>query len=84
MNKIPTAEEFLEMNVGREMKSVPKYIEKLMIEFARLHVEAAINTIYDNGLDDATEWSGNPYTGEGSDYLSLDKLKKSYPINNIK
>ena len=41
-------------------------------------------TIYNAGLNDITTWYGNPYTGEGSDYLDLNKILNAYPEDNIK
>jgi hypothetical protein len=53
----------------------------LLIEFAKLHVTAALNTIYEKGLSDITTWDGNP---EGSEYLDFDKLIAAYPLDLIK
>lgn len=74
---VPTAEDF---------KKYSGFIEETdrLIEFAKLHVDAAIKSIYNVGVNDVTEWSGNPYTGEGSYYLCLEQLEKQYPLDNIK
>jgi hypothetical protein len=50
---------------------IPKYIYESMIEFAQMHVEAA--------LKDA--WTGIKF--DGSDVLG-DSILKSYPLTNIK
>jgi hypothetical protein len=84
MNKLPTAKEFIIGKRDNYNGVRSDVIVKSMIEFAKLHVEAALNSIYENGVDDITSWSGNPYTGEGSYYLDEDKIKKAYPLENIK
>jgi len=43
MNKIPTAEEFLD----KEVQTRSKWVTTVMIEFAKLHVEAALKNAYD-------------------------------------
>lgn len=62
-NTIPTAKELLEIN--RHKKST----EETMIEFAKLHVKAA--------LDSASKHVG---LHEGTDF----DLKAEYPLSNIK
>ena len=57
---------------------------KVAIEFAQLHLEKAIKNIANSSLSDVTEWSGNPYSGEGSDELSEKKILELYPLSNIK
>lgn len=57
---------------------------RAMIEFAKLHRKAIIDEIYEKGLDGLTTWDGNPYTGEGSDYLDKELLLKAYPEDLIK
>lgn len=59
-------------------------IAQMMIKFAKFHVEEALNAVYNSSISDITEWSGNSYSGEGSDYLCLDKIKKQYSLTNIK
>ena len=75
-----TAEEFL------EKENLPESISGgtlnyAMIEFAKLKVTEALNTIYEKGLSDITTWDGNP---EGSEYLDFDKLIEAYPLDLIK
>jgi hypothetical protein len=87
---IPTAEEFLkkysieEFDEGGYLGIDEKEASKMMIEFAKLHVESFKKKLEWEGLDGISEWGGNPYTGEGSDYLSIDKLNSIYPDSNIK
>lgn len=59
-------------------------VKKAMVEFAQIHVKAALKAVADADMDDLTEWSGNPFTGEGSDYLSEKKIARIYPLELIK
>jgi hypothetical protein len=63
---------------------VLRNIEEFMIEFAKLHVQAALEAIANGTLNDISSWDGNPYTGEGSEYLDRDKILNAYPLTNIK
>ena len=73
MEKIPTAEEFKRMH--------PKYVtsevsvETLMIEFAKLHVEAA--------LKEASKKSKNK-EGQITDHKLTNSILNSYSLDNIK
>ncbi len=62
----------------------PEKEQKYAIEFAKYHVEQALKNIYNSSTYGITSWCGNPYTGEGSDYLDYDKIIKIYPLENIK
>jgi len=79
MNTIPTSEEFMNRPFGHKLST-----QELMIQFAKLHVEECKEEIYNKGLDGLTEWCGNPFTGEGSDYLDKDSIINAYPLENIK
>jgi hypothetical protein len=78
-NKLPTAEDFFIDN-----KLIPfhtdsfhmKEINKIIIEFAKLHVEAALKAAYDN-IEYTTVDSSVPYVVEES-------ILNSYPLTNIK
>lgn len=83
MEKIPTAKQLMEKNWSNYHWD-QRTAEAFAIEFAKLHVEAALKAVHEKGLDHITEWEGNPYTGEGSDSLSEEKLLKTYPLENIK
>lgn len=87
MGKIRTAEQVLNDYDSFEHYEDKAFIEKkclsAMREFAKLHVEAALRAVHEKGIDHITEWSGNPYTGEGSDGLSEEKILKAYPLTNI-
>lgn len=86
MRPILTAKEFVLKELEDYISSdyLPPEIYSFMIEFAKMHREAIIQTIFEKGLSELTEWSGNPYSGEGSDYLSLELLEKAYPEDKIK
>jgi hypothetical protein len=79
-----TAQEFLkelDEESGTIWTEDDDEICKAFIEFAKLHVKAALNTIYEKGLSDITTWDGN---SEGSEYLDFDKLIEAYPLDKIK
>ena len=74
MAKIPTAEELIDLRVGTRSK----WVAELMIEFAKLHVEAA--------LKDALE--SIPCLGSSTDIATYEEVEDcvltSYPLDNIK
>jgi hypothetical protein len=80
MEKIPTAEEFLEKESTQFVKihsriiGSPDYEVKIMlIEFAKLHVKAALDSIYEeakHGDEEHQKW--------------LKEKFDSYPLENIK
>lgn len=74
MEKIPTAEEFAKNN--HPMKTYP-VDWNVMIEFAKLHVEAAIKSC----IEEAP-------SGSSTDTVSyedvVEALKDCYPLENIK
>ena len=74
-NKIPTAEEFINENGGfLKYSSAQEFVEcqSLMIEFAKLHVEAALKE---------AKWRCDDVTN--SEGLGL-YVENSYPLENIK
>jgi len=74
MENLPTAEEFL-----KECQSNPHKgwsTRKAMIEFAKLHVEAALKAAYDN-IEYTEVDSSVPYVVEES-------ILNSYPLDKIK
>lgn len=91
-NKIPSADEFFDVILlkhGASFSTIEsdKLYDDIInraVEFAKLHVKQAAQSIYNTGLDDITTWEGNPHTGEGSDYLDLNKILNAYPEDNIK
>ena len=78
MKKIPTAEEVLSKKFS-ELKSSFDFndVKDCMIEFAKIHVEAAINAC----IEDAP-------SGSSTDTVSyedvVEALKDVYPLENIK
>ena len=75
MNKIPTAEEYLNSKVGTRSA----WITEMMIEFAKLHVEAALKAASKNA-------DVKLVSGVMDDYRVIDEdtILKSYPLENIK
>jgi hypothetical protein len=77
---IPTAEEFAK--TYHPMKTYP-VDHQMMIEFAKLHVEAAKEEISKKART-KSDWSGNT----GSEYcdtiVDKDSILNSYPLTNIK
>ena len=76
-NKIPTAEEFA-WSQEEDFKTIlaeANYQEvyNLMIEFAKLHVEAALESVAEN----TKEWHGN----HG---MLKQSILNAYPLTNIK
>lgn len=101
MEKIPTAKEFCEKKF-KEINPATSWIDfnkEVMIEFAKLHVEAALKEASENvklieyGCSDfrvTDEDAPNPYFisgyfGEDSQIkISEDSILNSYPLENIK
>jgi hypothetical protein len=73
MEKIPTAEEFLDLQ-HKNVPSIEFDIREVMIEFAKLHVEAALE-------EAANEYY--PRTKENFE-LVADRFLNAYPLTNIK
>lgn len=85
----PTAEEFLntQKNYTENLSVLPlgtsKIIKQNMIEFAKLHVEAALKEASINA--ETKEECGNPYNPEDYYYVvNKDSILNSYPLTNIK
>lgn len=85
MEKIPTARQYM----LSKMKYSPIH-EELLIEFAKLHVEAALKAAAENSNLLLTDKKGNTKTTSGYDaYGSIATVNKksilnSYPLDNIK
>lgn len=73
MNKIPTAEEFLLIKTG----AISRSITDTMIEFAKLHVKAALEAANESAYAEegyiGYNWSVNE-----------ESILNSYPYENIK
>ena len=76
MEKIPTAEEFLRKNIDYVLSEndCKEDVENAMIEFARLHVKAALKA------------SANEYYPKELENFELvsGRFIKAYPLENIK
>ena len=72
---ILTAEEIIDHDT--ETPIPYEHCKEIMIQFARVHVEATINAIYKD-LDN----HGARY--EYGDYIELSDLINEYPLSNIK
>jgi hypothetical protein len=75
MEKIPTAEEFLEDNLSNPTKGWSE--KKRLIEFAKLHVEAALKSADLRAENEIPE-------GFWEDVDDKDFIINSYPLDNIK
>ena len=90
MSKIPTAEEFLATSDEFEVIETRKQEEvvtKAMIEFAKLHVEAALKEASEKAVTDY-EYAGE--TGEFDDisvydyFVDKESILNAYPLENVK
>ena len=80
MSKIPTAEEFYKQTTGCLMNH--RDIKIAMIEFAKLHVEAALKEAGEN----AFITNHKPTLEDDRVYKKIDKdsILNAYPLDNIK
>ena len=76
MSKIPTAEEFLDANTSGIIDEIK--CKELMIEFARLHVEAALKEAEKETVKHI------PKTILELNMYNKNSILKSYPLENIK
>jgi hypothetical protein len=76
---LPTAEEFLRKNIDYVLSEndCKEDVENAMIEFAKLHVEAALKAAVKNVEIKPMEHAGFYMVDSGS-------ILKSYPLENIK
>ncbi len=89
-NKIPTAEEFYKQTTGCVMNH--RDIKIAMIEFAKLHVEAALKEAYNNSEMRVSENDTNEIPSFTDNYddgyvtitVSKDSILNAYPLKNIK
>ena len=75
MKNIPTAEEFWLKNNGQLQSGA-----KMMIEFAKLHVEAALKTVWANSAEWENGFNLTIRVIDDDEELILN----SYPLTNIK
>ena len=80
MSKIPTAEEFSKnFTTGKAEETTQEYITNMLVEFAKLHVEAALKLAAENveinDYDEHHQYSPN---------VDEKSILNSYPLTNIK
>jgi hypothetical protein len=80
MEKIPTAEEFL-MEAGFPGHAKHGLAKKWMIEFAKLHVEAALKEASEKVK---AKWVHMKDYSRIYDGIDKDSILNSYPLTNIK
>ncbi len=92
-NNIPTAEEFLkEYELGNTGKIDIEDTKEAIIEFAKLHVEAALKAASENAYVEYIDLDTNEifdYTDVITDdnvgaYVNKNSILNSYPLTNIK
>jgi RecA-family ATPase len=90
MEKIPTAEELFEKRNPQD-GTLPPWAKTLMIEFAKLHTQAALKAASEKARV-SFEKRTRTYTAinkrfvvNGGDVYTIDKhtILKSYPVENI-
>jgi hypothetical protein len=78
MENLPTAKEFIENYIKENNQDSNLDWEEVLIEFAKLHVEAALKEALDS----------IPCLGSSSDIATYEEVEKEvlncYPIENIK
>lgn len=90
MNKIPTADEFLDSHPMDENESIHDDCKRNMLEFAKLHVKAALEAVTNNAKMECNYENGRYSTDDyyATDYGSITIDKRSildaYPESNIK
>jgi len=81
MKNLPTAQEFLGKNIDYVLeKDCKEDVEQAMIEFAKLHVEAALKEASENAkiIDVGIDYSIIKWVAD------KDSILNSYPLENIK
>lgn len=94
MNKIPTAEDFLyyggiitQADCEPYGKLPNKKVPKIMIEFAKLHVEAALKAANDNAKVEIINWEKEGFGLPGLQPIysvNSESILTAYPLENIK
>jgi hypothetical protein len=83
MEKIPTAKAFYQNYIEENNHDSHVDIEEMLIEFAKIHVEAALKEASEKAKT-SEFWEGNT----GSEYcetiVDKESILNSYPLNNIK
>lgn len=98
MNKIPTAEEVRFNYRYKENRRLTGSLstsqeKEMMIEFAKLHVEAALEiasnnaSILENGKNIGNNYTWDAYNASNKDIeycIDKESITKAYPLENIK
>ena len=79
MSTIPTAEEIL----NRDYTSTKENAIRAMIEFAKLHVEAALKEASKKAKI-TYDYSGNTGSEYCDEFVDKDSILNSYPLDKIK
>ena len=86
-NKVITAQEFLDISFG-ENKAVRSKITKVMIEFAKLHVQEALKQASEKSLMKDVNEDCHYEDEEGNFpeiyFIDKDSILNAYNLNNIK
>lgn len=86
MNKIHTAEQFFEQwckNKGYISIDEADDIKECLIEFTKLHVEAALKTAAEKA-ETYLETYSSPYSSEWTRLIDKKSILNAYPLENIK
>ena len=75
MNTIPTAKELFDKMISENDEATST---EMMIEFAKMHVEAALKTASQNASLNYDEWD------DMAAYIDRDSIENAYPLTNIK
>jgi hypothetical protein len=81
-NNLPTAEEFFTSVVGENPDEFNGYIKECMIEFAKLHVEAALKEVSKKAVltDEVCDVLQEHWFDE---YIDKDSILNAYPLDKI-
>lgn len=84
MNTIPISKEFIHQFQDKFRENDGGVVNQLMVAFAKLHVEAALEAAAENAKS-IDEGSVNRH-GDWSEYYVVDKesILSAYPLTNIK
>ena len=80
MEKIPTAEEFFEQYIQRGVNNTHTNYLNTAIEFAKLHVEAALKS----AAHEASCYNKAKFPGDENWVVDIESVLHSYPLENIK
>lgn len=81
MNKIPTAEEYLNGRLGKDQ--YPTDASDTLIDFAKLHVIAALKAANKNAYCSMEHPDENNDLEESDYIVNKDSILDAYPLTNI-